>query len=131
MSLQTADVLATLQSCPGMTAKELAQVFGLPHDQLSSRLYRLRVQGYVEKDGGFWRLTEGDTVYSAKRRGVCRPRAEVTFEGETRTIQELSEIVGIPYKTLYARVHILGWPVEDAVSIPVGRRGERRRRQTT
>lgn len=128
MSLQTADVLATLQSCPGMTTKGLAQVFGLPHDQLSPRLYRLRAQGYIEKEGAFWRLTEGDAVHSAKMRGVCRPRAEVTFEGETRAVQELSEIVGIPYKTLYARIHYLGWPVEDAVSMPVGRRGERRKR---
>ena len=131
MSLQTTDILATLQSCPGMTTKGLAQVLGLPHDQLSSRLYRLRAQGYIEKEGVLWRLTEGDAVHSAKRRRVCRPRAEVTFEGETRTIQELSEIVGIPYKTLYARIHILGWSVEDAVSVSVGERRRRRKRKTT
>lgn len=126
MSIQTTDILATLQTSPGMTTKGLAQVLGLPHNQLSPRLYRLRAQGYIEKEGVFWRLTEGDAVHSAKRRRVCRPRAEVTFEGETRTIQELSQISNISYKTLYSRIFCLGWSVEDAVSTSV--KGRRRKR---
>lgn len=128
MSIRVGDILATLQSCPGMTTKGLAQALGLPHDQLSSYLYRLRRQGYIEKEGVFWRLTEGDAVHSAKRRGVCRPRAEVTFEGETRTIQELSQIAGVPYKTLYSRIFLLGWSVEDAVSVSVGEKRRKRAR---
>lgn len=39
-----------------------------------------------------------------------------TFNNETKTLAEWSDAVGIPYKTLYARVHIYGWSIEDALS---------------
>lgn len=43
--------------------------------------------------------------------------------GETKTISEWSDVYGVPQKTIAARVNLLEWSSEDAVSVPVrGRR---------
>ena len=43
----------------------------------------------------------------------------VTYNGETRTIKEWSEITGINYNTLVGRLYRYHWPVEDALGIKV------------
>ena len=37
-----------------------------------------------------------------------------TFNGETRTLKEWSEILGINYQTLYRRIFIYGWDTDKA-----------------
>lgn len=41
------------------------------------------------------------------------------YEGRDVTISELSEITGIKYHTLFARLNHLNWTMEDAVNTPV------------
>ena len=41
------------------------------------------------------------------------------YEGRDVTISELSEITGIKYHTLFARLNTLHWTVDDAVKTPV------------
>ncbi len=43
-----------------------------------------------------------------------------THEGETHTVAEWAQIVGMHYVTLYHRLHILNWPVDKALTTPVG-----------
>lgn len=43
----------------------------------------------------------------------------ITFEGETKTLAEWSEIKSIPYATLVARINVYHWPIEKAFSEPV------------
>lgn len=45
----------------------------------------------------------------------------VYFQGKKVSLAEASEIAGLPYKTVFARISQLGWSVEDALSIPVKR----------
>lgn len=48
-------------------------------------------------------------------------RRNVRFEymGEMKTISEISDIVGIPYRTIYYRIFSYGWTPEKAYSTPV------------
>ena len=41
----------------------------------------------------------------------------ITAFGDTKTISEWSEVYGVPQRTIAARVNLLGWCPEDAVSI--------------
>ena len=43
----------------------------------------------------------------------------LTFNGETKTMVEWSEIYGIPYHTLKARINKYGFSTEEALTIPV------------
>lgn len=44
-----------------------------------------------------------------------RSNRQIYFNGETHTIKEWSEIIGIPYKTLHNRIYS-GWDVETALT---------------
>ena len=41
----------------------------------------------------------------------------ITFNGETKTISQWSNITGIPYNTLIARINILHWDIEKALTV--------------
>lgn len=43
----------------------------------------------------------------------------IEYMGETHTLSEWAELYGIKNKTLYTRVHILGWNIERALKEPV------------
>lgn len=43
----------------------------------------------------------------------------IFFRGETRTLMEWSEIIGLPYSVLRARIFQLKWPLEKAFVTPV------------
>lgn len=43
----------------------------------------------------------------------------LTYEGETHTMAEWADILGLPYKMLEHRIN-RGWTVEDAFTIPKG-----------
>ncbi len=48
------------------------------------------------------------------------PRAKrVFFRGESRTLPAWAKITGIPYFTLYARIHRYHWPVKHALTVPL------------
>jgi hypothetical protein len=50
-----------------------------------------------------------------------RNNRNFTYNNETRTIAQWSDITGIKYGTMYARLIIQGWNTEDAITTPVGR----------
>lgn len=45
----------------------------------------------------------------------------ITYNGETHTIAEWAEIIGLPYGTLYQRLNKSGWPIEKALTEKVRR----------
>ena len=47
-----------------------------------------------------------------------RDNNRVTFNGETKTILEWSDEVGLKYQTLRNRIHLHNWSVEEALTIP-------------
>ena len=47
---------------------------------------------------------------------------ELTYQGQTKTIRQWAEEIGMPWPTLYDRVNRNGWTVEDAIEIPLGKR---------
>jgi hypothetical protein len=49
-----------------------------------------------------------------------RKTKKVDFNGEKRTILELSLTSKIPRRKIYERVHYRGWSIEDAMSHPIG-----------
>ena len=46
----------------------------------------------------------------------------VTANGKTLTISQWSDETGIPSRTIAARINVLGWEPQDAVSIPLRRK---------
>lgn len=40
----------------------------------------------------------------------------IDYNGETKTISQWANVIGIPYNTLYARIHLLGWDIEKALT---------------
>lgn len=41
----------------------------------------------------------------------------VEYNGSTYTLSQLSDISGVPYKTLHKRIRVLNWDVERAVKL--------------
>lgn len=56
-----------------------------------------------------------------KKRGNLKIK-ELTYNGETKTIKEWAEEIGMPRATLYDRVNRNGWGVEEAIETPLGQR---------
>lgn len=42
----------------------------------------------------------------------------VLFRGEERCLAEWAEVLGMPIKTIYKRIHLLGWDTDRALSEP-------------
>lgn len=51
--------------------------------------------------------------------GVKTHPIQIQYKNASHTIQELSDIYGIPYNTLKARIRRLGWDIEKAITTPV------------
>lgn len=49
----------------------------------------------------------------------------LTFAGETKTIAQWADVTGIQSSTLYARLFVLGWPIEKAFNTPVRQMNKR------
>lgn len=49
----------------------------------------------------------------------------VTYNGREMSLAEACEIAGLPYKQVFERIVKRKWPVEDALSIPMGEGGRR------
>lgn len=47
----------------------------------------------------------------------------VPYKGKDWTLKELAKLSGITRNTLYQRIAVLGWTVEQAVNIPIGNKG--------
>lgn len=45
----------------------------------------------------------------------------LTYNGQTKTIKEWSDLTGLRYKTIQGRLDILGWDVEKILTTPSGR----------
>ena len=57
--------------------------------------------------------------------GVKRPSLrikEITYKGETKTIREWADELGMDWPTLYDRINRNGWTVEEAIETPLGQR---------
>lgn len=50
----------------------------------------------------------------------------VDFRGETKTLLEWADIVGIKYQSLISRIHLRGWSVDDALTKPIVTRHRRK-----
>ena len=50
----------------------------------------------------------------------------ITYNGETHTLKEWSDILGINYKTLKSRIDLYRWSVEEAFTIRILKGGENR-----
>lgn len=75
-------------------------------------LERRDVNGDYTKDNCYWATRKQQSLNR-------RLTLKLTFEGETRTIADWSELKGIPYSTLKARVTRLGYTPEQALTKPV------------
>jgi hypothetical protein len=42
----------------------------------------------------------------------------ISFDGKTLCLSEWSQLIGVPYGTLWERIKILGWPPERALTTP-------------
>ena len=51
-----------------------------------------------------------------------RSNVKLTYHGETRILVEWAERTGIKFSTLWARIFVYGWSVEEAFETPVGER---------
>jgi len=78
-------------------------------------LDRINVNGNYEPTNCRW-VTK--TIQNRNKRN----NRYLTYNGETKTICEWSEITGIPHTVLYNRIAFHKWDVESALTIPVGKR---------
>lgn len=60
-----------------------------------------------------------------------RTNRYIQWQGETHTIRAWSEIIGMKSTTLYQRLVIRHWSVEDAMTLPPNSRGRKRQKQTS
>lgn len=51
---------------------------------------------------------------------------ELTYKGETKTIREWADELGMDWPTLYDRVNRNGWTVEEAIETPLGQRRKKK-----
>lgn len=59
-------------------------------------------------------------------RNTSRNR-KVTINGQTKCLKDWCEVMRLPSSTIFARVNLLGWPVEKALFTPIrkGRYGQK------
>ncbi|KKM72229.1 hypothetical protein LCGC14_1422620 [marine sediment metagenome] len=50
----------------------------------------------------------------------------ITYNNKTQCLIEWAEDYDIPYKTLFARINILGWPMGKALTTPVGKQNKKK-----
>lgn len=80
----------------------------------------------IDNDGNYEpgnvRWTD-ETAQSRNRRS----NVYLTFNGKRQTLFEWADDVGIPRRTLWARIRSYGWSVDKALTTPVFNRGQRSR----
>jgi hypothetical protein len=52
-----------------------------------------------------------------------RNTIKIEFDGMSKTLSEWSEIVGIPYLTIWRRIYQRDWPIEKALTTPLQNNG--------
>ena len=70
-----------------------------------------------------------EEVEESEHKEVKRPSLkinEITFEGKTQSLRAWAEELEMPWPTLYDRINRNGWAIEEALTIPLGGRRQRR-----
>lgn len=97
MKLEYLGELLTLQEIVGRTGLSVSQV------------QRRRIGDRVMDDAEYAAMPAPE-----------HPRAKrIFFRGQSLTLPEWAKVTGIPYYTLYARIHRYRWPVKQALTVPL------------
>lgn len=84
---------------------EWAEITGLPYQALWSRVAVLGLSH--------------SAALTRPLRDNNRHELDITFNGTTKTLSEWAKSTGMPFKTLWARINMMGWSVDRALSTPV------------
>lgn len=73
--------------------------------------------------------TEEEETEEPEHKEVKRPSKrinEIEFNGKTQSLRAWAEELGMPWPTLYDRINRNGWTIEEALTIPLGARRQKR-----
>ena len=76
---------------------------------------RVDVDGNYQPDNCKW-ITQSEQLLNTTR------TLNIEYNGQTKTLKEWSDVLGIKYDTLYARINYPNWSVERAFTEPVNRK---------
>lgn len=73
--------------------------------------------------------TEDEEPEEPEHKEVKRPSKrinEIEFNGKTQSLRAWAEELGMPWPTLYDRINRNSWTIEEALTIPLGARRQKR-----